>query len=295
MSYSKKYEKLTKLIASLRAQTKKNMFSNLSSPPLPHQTTTHLKWGGLHGSAKSLAIVNAANMFNGVTVVITPDILTAERLADELEFFCANKNDFPILNFPDWEILPYDYFSPHQEIVSERLLTLSKLPYLQKGIFIAPITTAMHRLAPRNYLAKYGFNLKIGDKITNLTQFATELQSNGYRRVEQVMEHGEFAIRGSIIDLFIMGSAQPYRIELLYDEIDTIRTFDLDSQRSIDKLTEIKLLPAHEFPIDDAAITLFREQWRQNFSGNPLDSPVYQAVSKGQKIAGIRKLFAIIF
>lgn len=268
---------------------------NLISPALPLHTTTHLKWSGLHGCTHSLAIANAAKNHSGVTIVITPDIVSAEKLADELDFFSADLPNCPRLTLADWEILPYDYFSPHQDIISQRLLTLSKLPYLQQGILIVPITTALYRLAPRDYLTKYSFNVSVNDKINDLQKFCLDLQKNGYRRVEQVMEHGEFAIRGAIIDLFVMGSNLPYRIELFADEIATIRTFDLESQRSLAKVTAINLLPAKEFPLDHAAITLFREQWHQNFSGNPLYNPVYQAISKGQTIAGIENYLPLFF
>jgi len=242
------------------------------------------------GAASSLSIANSAK--NQPICVITPDTLSAARLEDELNFFSNNK--LPILHLPDWETLPYDRFSPHQDIISGRLATLFHLPNLKNGVIITPISTWMQRLAPTNYLEKFSLVLRPGD-LLNIESTRLRLEKHGYHCVSQVREHGEFAVRGSIIDLFPMGSRQPFRIDLLADEVDSIRTFSTDTQRSIDKIEQINLLPAHEFPIDQEAIDLFRQQWRSNFEGNPLNCPIYQDITAGICPPGIEYYLPLFF
>lgn len=262
-------------------------------PKLPESAKKAIYWSGLYGSSLSLAIQCSIQEYAGIIVVITPDSLTASRLENELKFFAELKN-LPILNFPDWETLPYDNFSPHQDIISQRLVTLNTLLTTERGVLVVPISTLMQRLMPRAYLEANVFNLHTGDKF-NLDQMRLRLERSGYRHVEQVMEHGEYAGRGSLFDLFPMGSNVPFRIDLFDNEIDSIRTFDPDTQRSIEKVPAIHLLPAREFPLTEDAITCFRQKWRDIFPGNPINCPIYQDISQGISSPGIEYYLSLFF
>ncbi len=274
-------------------QLKKMNTSNLFNPAIPQDSYQKYVWGQLYGSSFSLAVINAYQQLNQLQVIVTPDSQSANRIEHELKFF-ANGQDINILAFPDWETLPYDLFSPHQDIISQRLLTLFRLPKLSKAILILPIFTLMQRLAPLDFLQQHSLVYNLGDNI-NLDLLRESLTAAGYRCVSEVMSHGEFAIRGSIIDLFPMGSVSPYRIDLFDNEIDSIRIFDPETQRSTEKITAINLLPAHEFAIDEPAITLFRRQWRENFSGDPRLSPIYEDISVGIISAGIEYYLPLFF
>ena len=267
--------------------------ANPLHPPTPNKPGQQLIWENLHGSALGLALSKMISENNQTIMIITPDILTAERIGYELRFF-LNAATPSILHFPDWETLPYDFFSPHQDIISGRLATLHKLSQSQQNIVITPITTLMHRLCPRDYLDGSTFLLQCKDTL-NLDKTRLRLESAGYRCVNQVREHGEFAIRGSILDLFPMGAETPYRIDLFDDEIDSIRTFSPETQRSIDKVAKIELLPAKEFPLTEEAIEHFRHQWRSEFSGNPLNSSIYQDISEGICPPGIEYYLPLFF
>ncbi len=225
-------------------------------------------------------------------LVAAPDNLSAAHLLDELNFFCGGHEN--ILHFPDWETLPYDHFSPHQDIISQRLSALYRLPALRQGIIVTTIATLMQRVAPNEHLNAHTFLLKVGEKL-NPDILRTRLTQAGYHHVSQVREHGEFAIRGSIIDLYPMGSREPYRIDLFDNDIDTIRYFSPETQRSGDKINEINLLPAREFPMTDASIEKFRQSFRNEFSGNPLKSALYQDVSEGICPPGIEYYLPLFF
>jgi transcription-repair coupling factor (superfamily II helicase) len=227
-------------------------------------------------------------------IIITSDTLIANRLEYELKFFYQAEVKQPTLPFPDWETLPYDQFSPHQDIISGRLSALYHIPTLQRGAVIIPISTLMQRLAPRDFLEANIFLLKQGEKF-NIDATRLRFEKAGYRCVTQVQEHGEFAVRGAIIDLYPMGSDLPFRIDLLDDEIDSIRTFSPETQRTIEKVDNITLLPAKEFPLHENAIELFRQQWRSQFSGNPLNCPVYQDISEGICSPGIEYYLPLFF
>jgi transcription-repair coupling factor (superfamily II helicase) len=263
----------------------------LLSPPVNPQPGNVTRWGQLYGSADALAIAQAARAATAPVLVITPDTPTATRLEYEIRFFGSG---LPVLTFPDWETLPYDVFSPHQDIVSERLATLARLPQLARGVLVVPVATLLHRLAPRTFLQANSFLLDRGQRL-DLGAMRTRLDSAGYRCVSQVIEHGEFAVRGSIIDLFPMGAAQPYRIELFDDEIESIRTFDPESQRSIDKVESIRLLPAREFPLTEEAIARFRHAYRVRFEGDPQRSQIYHEVSNGNTPPGIEYYLPLFF
>jgi len=259
--------------------------ANLLQPKLPKSISAQLRAGQLYGSAQGLLLAKAAQNYDGPLLVITDDTATAHRLELEARFYFG-VNKLPILHFPDWETLPYDTFSPHQDIVSERLDTLRQLPDFKRGILMVPIATIMHRLAPRAFLEGNTILLNTGDQF-DIEAWRIRLERAGYRYVSQVMEHGEFAVRGAIVDLFPMGSKHPYRIDLFDDEIDTLRTFDPETQRSIDTISSIQLLPAREFPVTEDSIQLFRQQFREKFTGDPQRSLIYREVTDGNMPGGI--------
>lgn len=266
---------------------REKQFSAIPSPLQPIlPTTPHLpvQWRGLAGCGDSLAIASAFEKSPGIFLIITPDTRTALRLEHEIEVFLGGSA--PIFPFPDWETLPYDVFSPLPEITSQRLRTLFALSHIREGLLISPASTLLHRLAPRTHTLANTFSLKVGGKL-HLDHMRQRLEAIGYQCVSQVLQHGEFAIRGSIFDLFPMGSLYPYRIELFDDEIETIRTFDTENQRSIEKVTSIDLFPAREFPFDEDAIKRFRREFRNEFTDFTRQSSLYLDVSKRIAPGGI--------
>ncbi|CAN7529473.1 transcription-repair coupling factor [Pseudomonas sp. LjRoot71] len=264
--------------------------SVLRLPSLP-ATAGKQHWGNLPGAALSLAIAEAASHAKRFTLLLTADSQSAERLQEELSFFTP---DLPVLHFPDWETLPYDLFSPHQDIISQRISALYRLPELKHGVLVVPITTALHRLAPKRFLLGSSLVLQVGQQL-DVNQMRGNLEAAGYRCVDTVYEHGEFAVRGALIDLFPMGSSQPYRIDLFDDEIETLRTFDPETQRSIDKVDSIKLLPAREFPLEKKAVTDFRGRFRERFDVDFRRCPIYQDLSTGITPAGIEYYLPLFF
>jgi len=262
----------------------------LRLPPLPAASGKQ-HWGNLPGAALSLAIAEAASNAKRFTLLLTADSQSAERLQEELAFFAP---ELPVLHFPDWETLPYDLFSPHQDIVSQRIATLYQLPELSHGVLVVPITTALHRLAPKRFLLGSSLVLDVGQKL-DVEQMRLRLEAAGYRCVDTVYEHGEFAVRGALIDLFPMGSALPYRIDLFDDEIETLRTFDPENQRSIDMVESIRLLPAREFPLKKEAVTGFRARFRERFDVDFRRCPIYQDLSTGITPAGIEYYLPLFY
>ncbi|WP_447592772.1 transcription-repair coupling factor [Aquipseudomonas campi] len=248
-------------------------------------------WGNLPGAALSLAIAEAASAAKRFTLLLTADSQNAERLQEELAFFAP---DLPVLHFPDWETLPYDLFSPHQDIISQRIAALYRLPQLTHGVLVVPISTALHRIAPTRFLLGSGLVLDVGQKL-NVDTMRSNLESAGYRCVDTVYEHGEFAVRGALIDLFPMGSELPFRIDLFDDEVETLRTFDPETQRSVDKVESIRLLPAREFPLDKKAVTDFRGRFRERFDVDFRRCPIYQDLSTGITPAGIEYYLPLFF
>ncbi|MGR8950902.1 MAG: transcription-repair coupling factor [Gammaproteobacteria bacterium] len=255
------------------------------SPEIPKSKDAPVQWSGLHGCADALALASAINTENRLFLIVTADNHTALRLEHELEFFLQGTG-LSILHFPDWETLPYDVFSPLPEIISERLKTLALLPQVKRGALIVSVSTLMHRLAPREHVLAHSFSLSVGE-VFNLELNRIKLESVGYQCVSQVYQHAEFAVRGSIIDLFPMGSQAPYRIELFDDEIESIRTFDPETQRSMDKIDRIELFPAREFPFTDEAIKHFRQAFRDRFPDASTKNALYADVSKGIAPGGI--------
>jgi transcription-repair coupling factor (superfamily II helicase) len=266
--------------------------ANPLSPPTPKPQTC-LTWSNLPGASLSLAINQVIAQTLQPVVIITPDTLTAVKLSEELQFFHAQEH-VPILHFPDWETLPYDYFSPHQDIISGRLATLSRLPTLNTGVIITPISTLMQRIPPLSYLTGHVFLLTVGEHL-NIDRTRLYLEKSGYLCVPQVAQHGEFAVRGAIIDIFPMGHDLPLRIDLFDDEIDSIRTFSPETQLSLEKITKLELLPAKEFPLTEEAIELFRQRWRSDFTGNPLNCPMYHDISEGIASPGIEYYLPFFF
>jgi transcription-repair coupling factor (superfamily II helicase) len=267
---------------------------SILKPPALSDKDQRVHWGSLYGGGLSLAISSlAAQAQQGPLAVIAPDIHTARRLERELRFFTGHLQ-LPCHYFPDWETLPYDHFSPHPDLVSERLRVLYQLPSLSHGIVITALPTIMHRLMPRTYLTAHAMVLACHDHL-DLHQLRQQWEQAGYRSVNQVFEHGEFAIRGSILDVYPMGSVFPYRIELWDDKIETIRRFDPENQCSIEKINEIHLLPAREYPLTDTSIQHFRQQWRTQFSGNPKEAPVYDSISNGMPYTGAEYYLPLFF
>ncbi len=263
------------------------------APPLPSSHAGRLRWQRLGGCSFGLAISRAASLHRGLAVVVTPDTPTAQRIEEEVRFFLG-ADTLPLLHFPDWETLPYDTFSPHQDIVSERLATLYRLPALDRGVLVLPVTTLLMRLPPRRYLQGAALLLARGNRL-DAEVLRVRMAEGGYRCVSQVMEHGEFALRGSLLDLYPMGSPSPYRIDLLDDEVESIRTFDPETQRSTGSLERVHLLPAREFPLTDQGISQFRRSWRSHFEGDPTQSPLYRDVSQGLAPAGIEYYLPMFF
>ena len=252
-------------------------------PDIPTQPNDHKILGNVLSGADALAISEIAEQNQNLTVVVTPDTRIAVRLSSVLSELSSQN----VCLFPDWETLPYDTFSPHQEIISSRLSVLFHLQNAKKGIFLLPISTLMQRLCPPQYLQHNVLLIKKGDRLV-IDKMRLQLEAAGYRAVEQVLEHGEYAVRGALLDLFPMGSAVPFRLDFFDDEIDSIRTFDVDTQRTLDEINSINLLPAHEFPTDDKGIEFFRAQFRETFGEIRRDPEhIYQQISKGTLISGI--------
>ena len=223
--------------------------------------------------------------------VITESAQDAERLRDEIAWFDPS---LAVHRLPDWEILPYDQFSPHPDLVSERLATLHQFAQGACDVGLIPVTTALQRLAPRSYLAARTFFLRQKSRL-DLEALKAQLALAGYAAVQQVMAPGEFCIRGGLVDLFPTGSAVPYRVDLFGEEIESIRTFDVDTQRSIYPVTEVRLLPAREFPLDDEGRARFRASFRERFEGDPTKRRAYKDVSNGIAPAGVECYLPLFF
>ena len=248
------------------------------------------RYTGLIGSSDTLALAQYAGKRSPLAV-IAASAQEAQRLVEEIPFFDPRLR---VHLLPDWETLPYDHFSPHQDLISERLATLHHVRSLSCDVLVVPVTTALYPLPPVEYLAAFTFFLKRGEKL-DLAKLRAQMTFAGYSHVQQVLSPGEYCVRGGIIDLFAMGSVLPYRIDLFDDEIETIATFDVDTQRSLYPVPEIRLLPAREFPLDDAGQARFRESFRERFEGDPSRSHIYKNVSKGNAPAGIEYYLPLFF
>lgn len=261
--------------------------------PMPEKCGDNKWLGNVHDSAAGLVISQAALQHDHPTLVITKSSDSAARLEAEIRFY-AQGSTLEILAFPDWETLPYDSFSPHQDIISTRVSTLHRLSQLRHGVVVVPVSTLMHRLAPANFLHANTLLLDKGQTLDSL-RLREQLINAGYRAVDTVQEHGEFAFRGAIIDLYPMGADLPYRIDLFDDEIDSLRTFTPDNQRSVEQIEQIRLLPAREFPLTSSAISAFKQRWRARFDVDPRHCPIYQDVSNGFAPLGIEYYLPLFF
>ncbi len=261
-------------------------------PPISAKPGNKQQWGNLPGCAQALSLFTAASQHPSLTVAITVDTESARRLELELNFFSGGK--MPILHLPDWETLPYDSFSPHQDIISERLRTLYLLPQTTQSILVVPISTLMHRLPPLSFLQGNCLLLEPGQRF-DINHMRLHFENAGYQCVDTVYEHGEFAIRGALVDIFPMGTDTPFRIDLFDDEVETLRTFDPETQRTITQVDRIELLPAKEYPLDKKGIARFRDNWHQRFDVDHKSCPIYQDISSGISPAGIEYYLPLFF
>ena len=266
--------------------------AGLLTPLLPDAHRPRVRWNRLHASATALALAEAASAERRPYVVIEPDLRSLERRRAELQFFAPD--DLPLITLPDWEVLPYDVYSPHPDLTSQRLLALAELPTLARGILLVTVDTLLQRLPPRRYVAGRSFALRVGDTLS-LEAFRLRLVESGYAAVAQVAEPGEFALRGSLLDVYPMGTDEPLRIDLFDERIETIRRFDPQTQRSGATLTEVRLLPAREVPLDTESVKAFRRRYRTRFEGDPTRSAIYRGVSDGIAPTGIEFYLPLFF
>jgi transcription-repair coupling factor (superfamily II helicase) len=263
----------------------------ISHPPLPTTPKHRRYWTAPHGSARALLVAAAAQSHAGLLVVVTRDTQRAHALEDELRIFAGS---LPVLHFPDWETLPYDVFSPHPDIVSQRIATLYQLPNVKRGVLVVSAATLMQRIAPRTHITGSGLMLSKGQKLDLATE-QRRLEASGYRHVPQVAEPGDFAVRGALIDIYPMGAAEPYRIELFDDEVESIRSFDPETQRSQQQVEKVELLPAREFPVTDEAAKSFRSRLRERFPIDVRRCPLYQDMKEGVTPGGIEYYLPLFF
>ncbi|PKO56903.1 MAG: transcription-repair coupling factor [Betaproteobacteria bacterium HGW-Betaproteobacteria-21] len=266
-----------------------NLLPSLSTLALP-KPGARFDLPALSGSADALAIAQLAGR-GQMLAVITANPIDAQRLLDEIAWVAPGLR---LHLLPDWETLPYDSFSPHQDLISERLSTLYAITRSEADVVLVPATTALYRMAPPAFLAAYTFFLKQGEKL-DVEQLRMQMAVAGYAHVTQVVSPGEFSVRGGLVDLFPMGSPLPYRIDLFDDEIESIKTFDPDTQRTVYPTKEIRLLPAREFPIDDKGRSSFRGRFRETFEGDPTRATIYKDVSNGIAPAGIEYYLPLFF
>lgn len=273
---------------------------------LPTQTGSVQRLTDLPEPATGLVIAELAARIETLVLVVVEKSQDAHQLANALQFFLGQADtqdaegapigqaQIPIIHLPDWETLPYDSFSPHEDIISERLKALSQLSTLTRGILILPVQTLAHRLPPKSHIDGQRFVLQTGDTFDLIAQ-RRRLEGAGYHAVDTVHEHGEFALRGSILDVFPMGADRPLRIELFDREIESLRAFDPDTQRTITKVDRVTLLPAREIPLTETGIANFRQHWHETFDGNPRDCSIYQDVSSGLAPPGIEYYAPLFF
>lgn len=274
---------------------------NLLNPPCPVPAQS-LGWTDLHGSALALAVAEIACTQRGILVIVLADQRQLHILESELGFFLHEGLDAkshgeaapPVFTLPSWECLPYDVFSPHQDITSQRLRILSRLPGLAHAILLVTCDNLMQRLPPLEYVVGHSFSLQKQQRI-NLAALREQLSNANYAAVQQVMSPGEFAFRGGLVDIFPMGSAAPFRLDLFDDEIETIRYFDADTQRSHRQVEQISLLPAREFPMTQSGIKRFRQAFRQHFAVDPRTQKIYTEISNGNIPAGAEFFFPLFF
>ena len=260
--------------------------------PSPRTGAEPARWCQLAGSISSLAIADAARADTRPWLVIENGAQALEQRQAELRFYGGA--DLPLWQLPDWEMLPYDSFAPHPDLISDRLRTLAALPHLTRGVVLVSIDTLPMRLPPRQYIESRSFQLRPRQQLA-LEPFRQRLVASGYVAVGQVTLPGEFAIRGSLLDLYPMGGEAPLRIDLLDDEIDSIRRFDPQSQRSLDVLKQFEVLPGRELPLDPDSVRGFRKRFRARFEGDPTRTAIYRGVSEGLAPPGIEYYLPLFF
>ena len=264
----------------------------LPAPPLPRAGQQRAYWRAPHSaSALALGIAEAARQYDGLVLAVARDTHAAQSLEHDLRILAG---DLPVLHFADWETLPYDLFSPHPDIISQRVAALYRLPTTTRGVLVVPVSSLMQRLPPPSWIAGNALDLKKGQKL-DLDVEKRRLESSGYRHVPQVLDPGDFAVRGALLDLFPMGSPVPFRIELFDDEIDSLRSFDPETQRSDHPVDSVKLLPAREFPLDAVSTKRVRESLRERFEFDPRHCPLYQDLKEGGAPAGIEYYLPLFF
>ncbi|GAA5079890.1 transcription-repair coupling factor [Lysobacter panacisoli] len=268
--------------------------SAIQTPPLPK--AGQRAWWRAPASASALAyhIAAAAQAHDAPLLVVARDNHGAHQLESDLHTLLGRRDDLPVVAFPDWETLPYDVFSPHPDIVSQRLAALHRLPSLACGIVIVPVQTLLQRLAPLKHVVGGSFDVKVGQRL-DLDAEKRRLESAGYRHVPQVLDPGDFAVRGGLLDVYPMGADQPFRVELLDDEIETIRAFDPESQRSLDRFDAVHLLPGREVPLDDAALKRALDALRERFDLDTRRSALYQDLKAGLAAPGIEYYLPLFF
>jgi transcription-repair coupling factor (superfamily II helicase) len=254
--------------------------------------TPALRVGQLYGSSRSLFLSEQIATHAGLSVIVCCDMADAEQLEQEIRFFSHEQPR--IYRFPDLETLPYDQFSPHQDIISERIRCLASITTATEGVLILPVSTLLQKIAPLQFIRQRSLQLAPGDQIA-MGSLRDSLGRYGYRAVAQVEEHGEFSVRGSILDLFPMGSTIPFRVDFFDDEVESIRSFDADTQRSVEKINEIRLLPAQEYPLDEEGIKRFRLKFRETFAIDPNTCPVYVDISEGIASPGVEYYLPLFF
>ncbi len=269
--------------------------SKFPPPPLPG--SGHLRaWWRAPASTTALAwyVARAAEAHDGPLLLVTRDNQSAHQASADLHTLLGNDSDLPVVPFPDWETLPYDQFSPHPDIISQRLAALHRLPALRRGIVVVPVQTLLQRLAPLQYIVGGSFDLKVGQRL-DMDAEKRRLESAGYRNVPQVMDPGDFAVRGGLLDVYPMGADTPLRIELLDEDIDSIREFDPESQRSLEHVDAVKMLPGREVPLDDASIERVLATLRERFDVDTRRSALYQDLKAGLAPSGIEYFLPLFF
>jgi len=266
--------------------------TKLPSPPFPRAGQQRAYWRAPHSpSAMALAISQAAREHDGLVLAVARDTHSASALENDLRIVAG---DLPLLHFPDWETLPYDQFSPHPDIVSQRIAALYRLPSIKRGILVVPVASLMQRVSPPAWIAGNVLDLKKGQKL-DLDQEKRRLEASGYRHVPQVNDPGDFAVRGALLDLYPMGSDVPYRIELFDDEIDSLRSFDPETQRSDHPVESVRLLPAREFPLDAEGTKKARQNLSEQFEFDARRCTIYQDLKEGVAPNGIEYYLPLFF
>ncbi|MEO7251209.1 MAG: transcription-repair coupling factor, partial [Arenimonas sp.] len=264
----------------------------LPAPPLPRPGQQRAYWRTpASASAFALGVVEVARAHRGLVLAVVRDSHGAQSLEHDLRLLGG---ELPILHFPDWETLPYDLFSPHPDIVSQRVAALYRLPGINRGVLVVPVSSLMQRLPPPSWIAGNALDLRKGQRL-DMDAERRRLEASGYRNVPQVLDPGDFAVRGALLDLFPMGSEVPYRIELFDDVIDTLRSFDPETQRSDHTVDSVRLLPAREFPLDLASTRRVREILSDRFDFDPRRCPLYQDLREGGTPAGIEYYLPLFF